>query len=102
MKFKLFWIATILGVSKLSYGTPVPELMQYLEKEVMVLDQIITQTCEPKHKAGIMQASSEEGILSDPYQFNFWIRLRPRVGLNLPGLITVQIIPEMEMFWQKI
>lgn len=31
----------------------------------------------------------------------FWLRVRPKAIFSLPGLVKIQIIPELEMLWER-
>lgn len=31
----------------------------------------------------------------------FWLRIRPRAVFTLPGLVSIQVIPEVEMLWER-
>mgnify|MGYP001568205842 CR=1 FL=1 len=46
----------------------------------------------------------DESISSQNEEFilrRFWLRVRPKVGLSIPGLAAFDIIPEVEMLWEK-
>lgn len=67
-------------------------LTQFVSEEVATMDLAFTQ----------MTANENPGSEDDAFIFRrFWLRLRPRVGLHVPGFATFDVIPEVEMLWEK-
>ncbi|MEO5971557.1 MAG: hypothetical protein ABIQ95_16655 [Bdellovibrionia bacterium] len=87
----------------------VPDLAAYLEQEIGSLEHAVAGSpgeLERKPEMGqelkdVSEPSRIEG-LNDFFLFkNLWVRIRPRVIFGLPGMATIQIIPDVEMLWQK-
>ena len=75
---------------------PKPTIGEYFESEVNSLDQAVQST--PSSSTIITNPSAEE----DGYFFRrFWLRLRPRVERDIPGLAGFSVIPEVELLWEK-
>ena len=67
-------------------------LTEFVSEEISSLDEAFAQlnTSEPIDTA------------DDTYMLRrFWLRLRPKAGLKVPGFATFEVIPEIEMLWEK-
>ena len=87
-------LLSIYLISQVCSAAPIPELMSFLEREIQQMDRAVS-ACHMTHSKGISQEN--EAWL---YQ-NFWIRLRGRAGFEIPGFAKVELVPEVELFWQR-
>lgn len=63
------------------------------------LEQQIIQTREAIADG---KAPSAKVKADEEYFFRrFWLRLRGKVGIQLPGIYNLQVIPEMEMLFER-
>jgi len=90
------FIHLVLFTPPLARAAPIPELMQYLEEEMSTLDNAIASS-EANSTPAELKGNGEEQL----YFMNFWLRIRPRIGFSVPGLVKVDIIPEAEILWQR-
>ena len=84
---KRLLIITTLILAPSGFAAPIPELVNFFEQEVVSLDEAM-----PVCKSGEAQAW---------YLRNFWLRIRGKYGFQIPEFATLQIIPEVEMLWQR-
>lgn len=66
-----------------------PTLAEYVEKEISSFD------------LAFEALDSDSQVTDDYFLRRFWLRLRPKVGLTVPELAALEIIPEIEMLWEK-
>lgn len=72
-----------------------PTLSDFFEEEIITLDDAVQQV--PSQPTVVSSEANDEG-----YFFRrFWLRLRPRVERDIPGLAGFSIIPEAELLWEK-
>jgi hypothetical protein len=70
-------------------------LAAYFEMEVNTADNAVQAVA---NDSAILVVNNED----DGYFFRrFWLRLRPRVERDIPGLASFAIIPEVELLWEK-
>lgn len=101
MKLNTALMIGALMISNLGHAAPVPELTNYLEEELKVFDDAVSRCSAPDDLSSTQAILGEEKA-EERYLFrNFWLRARMRGGFELPGLVTVQVIPEVEMYWQR-
>ena len=88
--------ALVLLTSTLAFATPIPELSQYLEDQINTFNTAVGGT-----EANSTPVELKGEALEQFYFMNFWLRIRPKVGFSVPGLVKVEIIPETEILWQR-
>lgn len=52
-------------------------------------------------KAEKSLAFEEEEDISTWQYHAFILRIRPRLGFNIPGMVTLSVVPETEFHWSK-
>ena len=80
-----------LFVFLLSSGAFATDLSVYLDRQLTMMEQ-----------GGA--ASLPTPAASDDDMFflrRFWLRVRPKAIFSLPGLVKIQIVPELEMLWER-
>ncbi|MEO5968623.1 MAG: hypothetical protein ABIQ95_01745 [Bdellovibrionia bacterium] len=86
--------------SNISFAAPIPELIRYLEDEIGIFDEAVASTARSDNENSTPLETLSEA--DDQLYFNaFWLRIRPRVGFSLPGLVKVEIMPEADILWQR-
>ncbi|MGZ3742983.1 MAG: hypothetical protein ACXWRA_03900 [Pseudobdellovibrionaceae bacterium] len=71
------------------------KLQQYFRNELQTLNQSIPET--PSESSGIVANTSDEA-----WQFSsFMLRIRPKLGFDIPELASLYVIPEAELVWQQ-
>ncbi len=101
MKFNSTLLALLLLLGSTYFyqqataGEEKQSLADFFEQEVTALDNAV-QTV-PSESAVVTGRNGDDG-----YFFRrFWLRLRPRVERDIPGLAGFSIIPEAELLWEK-
>ncbi|MBI3556954.1 MAG: hypothetical protein HY074_11880 [Deltaproteobacteria bacterium] len=86
-------VLAMLGLSLAAQAAAVPELERFLDREVGRLDDAV---------AGSVSASEQPAASEEAWFLrNFFLRVKPRVTLAIPGLSKLEIIPEAEILWQR-
>ncbi len=88
-------IMAILGFSAATHAASVPELERFLDQEVGRLDDAVA-SADSVRSTDLPEPGNEAWFLR-----NFFLRVKPRVTLAIPGLTKLEIIPEAEMLWQR-
>ncbi len=91
---KTFIKIILVGTSTIAINVQGADLTlsDYVANEVTSLDSAFSEL-------GELNESKED---NEAYFFRrFWLRLRPKVGLKVPGFATFEVIPEVEMLWEK-
>jgi hypothetical protein len=106
MNHKFLYSILILFLTSSGFAAPLPDLAKYLEQEISLFDGAVSGCSQPSGNWGsIKNASSESKNNEEEGEILaltlLWVRLRPRIGFNLPGLVNVQVVPEIEMLWQR-
>ncbi len=87
-----------------------PDLVQLLEEQMVILDDAIHDEdgigSNFQDSAVGLNEDIDAGGSSDPreddlYLANFWLRLRTRVGFRIPGFLNLEVIPQLQLNWQK-
>ncbi len=69
---------------------------------VLSLTDFVTQEVDSMDYAFDELNRDVDGKPQEDYFFRrFWLRLRPKVGLTAAGFANLEIIPEIEMLWEK-
>ncbi len=67
-------------------------LTEFVAEEIETLDDSFTQ----------MSTAENQSEEDEAFMFRrFWLRLRPRAGLHVPGFATFDVVPEIEMLWER-
>lgn len=89
-------LALSTGIYSLAFAAGEKQsLSDFFEQEVYSLDQAVQEV--PSDVALVTGETKDDG-----YFFRrFWLRLRPRVERDIPGLASFAIIPEVQLLWEK-
>jgi hypothetical protein len=71
----------------------IPQLAQYLQAEIQSADASL----EPLDAQPVPNATFDEAW----YYRRFWLRMRTPAGLDVPWLVKVQIVPEVQLLWER-
>lgn len=63
--------------------------------------QFLEQNIEIASAAFNSSAQEYGGAGDEYYLRRFWLRIRPKVGFKLPGTGKIQLIPEVELLWDR-
>ena len=109
MRCLLIYLIVPFFITSIAMAEPLNGLAAYLDQEITLYDQAIAACPKIPDTAMTFGSSggateSELGEDQEDERMHFaffYVRARPRVSFSLPGLVTVQIIPEIEMLWQR-
>jgi len=89
-----------LGVSANSDDTKVirQDLSSYLSTEISSVDEAVRNELSQVESEQLQRQHSKD---ESYFLRRFWLRIRPRVGIDIPGLADFEIIPETELLWEK-
>jgi hypothetical protein len=73
----------------------IPELTAFFQNQIAGADAAL----ENSTPAGAQPANAS--FDEDWYYRRFWMRVRAPVGITVPWIATFQIIPEVEMLWER-
>lgn len=90
---QIILIAIILGCfTHVARADKVPALTSFVETEVMSVNSAVERTSE----------LNKETEVGSRFKFKqFLIRLQAMIGLEVPWTASVQIVPEVELLWEK-
>jgi hypothetical protein len=75
-------------------------LAELVESEIVTVGQALEQQ-EAKMSAYGPAVGSGDKIEDGYYLRRFWLRVRPYADISIPGLAGFDVIPEVEMLWEK-
>lgn len=86
-----------------SYAVADKEFSEALVQEISAIESAIDEgSAEETPEFNEIENHSTEIHSDEQWYFqNFLIRLRPRVSFGLPGLVKIQVGPELELIWQR-
>jgi hypothetical protein len=87
-------ITVIAARSTAARAETIPELTAFLAAQIQATDAAIGSSDASGQPA---QASFDE----DWYYRRFWMRVRVPAGLDLPWIVKIQVIPEIELLWER-
>ena len=84
------------------FSSPIPALERFLEEKVLGGGQHTEEVCS-------LETASEVGSINEAWDASqevlfyrtFFLRVQAKAGVQIPFLINVQIIPEVELVWQR-
>ncbi len=85
-------LTLIAGLMLSSFANAEETLSGFLSQEITSLDNAFNEV-------GAMDEAHARN--DDFFLRRFWLRLRPRAGLKVPGFATFEVVPEVEMLWEK-
>jgi hypothetical protein len=88
---KTIIIASMLFIAPSTFAAPVAELTRYFAESVQTTDEAVNQ-------CSLTEPASEGEIW---YFRRFWLRVRPKVSFAIPLIAKLEIVPELEMLWQR-
>lgn len=89
-------LLVMLSWSQIAGAEGVLGLDEFLRNEIISLDAIFSDLGDASANMNPLLETGED------YMFRrFWFRLRGKVGLKAPGLAGLEVIPEVEMLWEK-
>ena len=92
----------VLGFSMKAFSTAIPALQNVIRNEVIRVEQEVSACQKGDASVFIFQSPSLEQVPPEAlFYHDFFVRVQPRVGFEVPGLVDVQVIPEIEMIWQR-
>ena len=107
MILRQIFIIMFLLISTKASADPSTDFAAYLEQEIDVFDKAVN-TYVPSSPntfdASMASDSESQGIETLDQSLSLQrllIRIRPHVDYVFPGLISVQIMPEIEMLWAR-
>ncbi len=94
MKIKYYLTIALAAFSASTQALTDDSLTDFLAHEMLSMDQAFAQS------------SSQNGPVSpqhneDWFLRRFWLRLRAKAGVDIPGLAEFDVIPEVEMLWEN-
>ena len=88
----LVWVLAVVS-ARPSQAAIIPELTKHLTE---MLDST---------ESAVNRCSSEDASAAETshewFYRRFWLRFRPRVSFAVPGFAKLEIVPEIEMLWQR-
>lgn len=88
----LFIFITIFIMSNYAHAEKVPQLTKFVNEEVVNLSDSIERE----------NSITKEAELNPKFTFKqFLIRVQMAVGIEVPWTATLQIVPEIELLWEK-
>ena len=74
------------------------EILQFLKNEIKNFEQQLAAT-----DAAVCSADEDlTRATEDSWYFRrFWLRVRPKFSFGVPGLTALEIVPELELLWQR-
>lgn len=90
----LLFVASTLPAANLAYAEPKQDLSEFIIDEISTVDQAFQAETR---KTGITEGQSEEAY----YMRRFWFRIRAKFGIEVPGFADFEVIPDLEMLWEK-
>ena len=89
-------IALVLTLSSHAKArSAVPDMSVYLDQQLTLMESsAIGKIPNPA-------APADDEADAPFFLRRFWLRVRPKAIFSLPGLVKIQIIPELEMLWER-
>lgn len=88
---KTLILSLTLFASTPSFAVPVAEMTRYFAESIRSSDQAVNQ-CS-------LAAPAADGEIW--YFRRFWLRVRPKVAFAIPLVAKLEIVPELELLWQR-
>jgi hypothetical protein len=88
-----FGLVIASGIALPAHAAIIPELTQHLT-EMLDSTESAVNSC-PTEETGSAAKDHEW------FYRRFWLRFRPRVSFAVPGFAKLEIVPEIEMLWQR-
>ena len=104
MKYYVILFVLVFGLlGKEIYAAPSKEFSEALIQELSAIEEAMSDGSADENSeigtVGIQETqtpANEEWFLQ-----NFLMRLRPNVAFEVPGLVRIQVGPELELIWQR-
>lgn len=83
----------VLFALLLSSNAFAADLSSYLDQQLTMMET-----------SGAQQLPAPQVSPDDDSAFflkRFWLRVRPKAIFSLPGVVKLQVIPELEMLWER-
>lgn len=93
MKYLAIFAFLSAALTSQAQAQQVPDLVRFLDESVSTYDPAVSES-----------TSTSELIENDQeswYFRNFWLRLRPKFTIEVPWVAKFQVIPEVELLWQR-
>ncbi len=84
-------LAFLIGIAMSASAQAESSLSGYLKQEIAALDEAIA-SCPAE-----AQAQGEDGW----WFRRFWLRARGKIGFTAGDAIKVEIVPEVELLWER-
>lgn len=88
----LFMVVLITSLVGFAGAGDNAEFSRDLEQQIQVTRNAIN---------GVPAADTTSAVEDEYYLRRFWFRLRAKVGIKLPPVLAIQIVPEMEMLFER-
>jgi hypothetical protein len=85
-------ILMFFSVIQIANADKVPQLTRFIDTEILTLSDAIERNSKLTNEADI----------NSKFTFKqFLIRLQATIGIEVPWTVTMQIVPEVELLWEK-
>lgn len=82
----LFFVAPVVSQAKVNH-----KLSEYFQLQLSTLNQSVIES----------ENSAQSAALEQWFLDQFTLRIRAQVGFEVEGFATFQVVPEMELVWQR-
>lgn len=86
----------VFGASFPVAASGVPGLEKFLGEQVTVLDDAVASASDPSEVCSADAADNEMWFFK-----NFFLRVRPQAGFEIPAIAKIQVVLEAELLWQR-
>ena len=93
-KFSLILVILLSTSASSSFASVMPDWVQFIDEEVTSASIALEQAA-PETEA------TASCIEEEFYLRRFWMRVRAKVGIQIPVLAKFEVIPEIEMLWER-
>jgi hypothetical protein len=88
---KVILLLLVITFSNPTHASISDQLTDFISDEVWSMDNAFIR----------YSSSSPSSAEEDFFLRRFWLRVRAKVGIEVPGLAEFDIIPEVEMLWEN-
>lgn len=101
MKTKTWTTVFVMFLGLNALADPNEQLMSILEDEIAATQQAFNQAETVIERHYPLSCTSNDTLQREMALSNFWLRFRVQVGFAIPPLVSILVVPEIEMLWQK-
>jgi hypothetical protein len=90
LKLILLALFSMMILSSKAHAADAQELSVYLDQELSLLES-----------GGLQQLPATVPLEDEFFFRRFWFRIRPKAIFSLPRLVKIQVVPEVELLWER-